>query len=236
MTEGARIIVCDDDPDLRETLVELVARQGYAVAEVADGAELRKLVPQFHPDLVLIDLNMPGEDGLSLIRWLRAEHSCAIVMLSAMGSLPDRVVGLEMGADDYLAKPVEPAELWARLKAVLRRTMLVPRVAAPVSRFVPLGRCLYDPANRRLMARDGDPVDLTPLESDLLDLLCAQARKVVSREQITGGRGDGPGGADDRSVDNRVARLRRKIEVDPGHPRVLRTIRGEGYMLLPGSD
>lgn len=236
MTEGARIIVCDDDADLRDTLIELVARQGHAVVGAADGAELRRIVPGFQPDLVLLDLNMPGEDGLSLIRWLRADCRCAIVMLTAMAGLPDRVVGLEMGADDYIAKPVEPAELRARLRAVLRRTMDMPLTEAPAMPLIPLGRCLYDPANRRLATRDGAPVGLTALEADMLELLYAHARKVVSREQFTAGQGAGPREANDRSVDNRIARLRRKIESDPGHPRILRTIRGEGYMLLPGGD
>lgn len=236
MTDGARIIVCDDDDDLRDTLAEIVARQGYTVAAAADGAALRWLVPDFRPDLVLLDLNMPGEDGLSLIRWLRADHRCAIVMLTAMAGLPDRVVGLEMGADDYIAKPVEPAELRARLRAVLRRTLSAPQATVPASQLVPLGRCFYNPATRRLVTRDGAPVDLTALEADLLGILIAHARKVVSRDQIRGHATSGPRDADDRSVDNRVARLRRKIESDPARPRVLRTIRGEGYMLLPSND
>ncbi len=236
MTDGARIIVCDDDDDLRDTLAEIVARQGFTVASAANGAALRRLVPDFRPDLVLLDLNMPGEDGLSLIRWLRAEHRCAIVMLTAMAGLPDRVVGLEMGADDYIAKPVEPAELRARLRAVLRRTMAAPQSTIPASPVVSLGRCRYDPATRRLVDRDGAPVDLTALEADLLDILLAHVRKVVSRDQIRGHAVSAPHDPDDRSVDNRVARLRRKIESDPARPRVLRTIRGEGYMLLPGGD
>jgi two-component system phosphate regulon response regulator OmpR len=107
--EKARIIVCEDDADMRETLVEFVAMQGYAVDQAMDGASLRRLVPKVRPDLVLLDLNMPGEDGLSLARWLKSDHHCAILMLTAMGSLPDKVVGLEMGADDYLPKPFELA-------------------------------------------------------------------------------------------------------------------------------
>jgi two-component system phosphate regulon response regulator OmpR len=153
-----------------------------------------------------------------------------------MAGLPDRVVGLEMGADDYLAKPVEPAELRARLRAVLRRTMAPPASSATSHQHIALGRCRYDPASRRLVTRDGTPVDLTALETDLLDILVASARKPVSRELIQRQMQSGRHDPDDRSVDNRVARLRRKIETDPAHPRVLRTIRGEGYMLLPGGD
>jgi DNA-binding response OmpR family regulator len=123
MTEKARIIVCDDEEPMREMLEELLTDEGYAVTTARDGAELRRLVPQVRPDLVVCDLKMPGEDGLSLTRWLRAESHSAVLMLTGMGSVLDRVVGLEMGADDYLPKPFEPAELRSRIKAILRRTM-----------------------------------------------------------------------------------------------------------------
>lgn len=123
MTEKARIIVCDDEEPMRDLLEELLTDEGYAVTTARDGAELRLLVPKIRPDLVVCDLKMPGEDGLSLTRWLRGESHAAVLMLTGMGSVLDRVVGMDIGADDYLPKPFEPADLRLRIKAILRRTM-----------------------------------------------------------------------------------------------------------------
>ncbi|SDJ35662.1 response regulator [Salipiger marinus] len=232
--EKARIIVCDDDPDMRETLVEFVAMQGYAVEQAIDGATLRRLVPKLRPDLVLLDLNMPGEDGLSLARWLKSDHHCAILMLTAMGSLSDKVVGLEMGADDYLPKPFELAELRARIRAVLRRTMSPVVVNGRPPERMRFGRCVFDLAERQLFDDAGKGLPLTAMEYDLLYVFATHPRRVLNRDQILELAHNRQWDPYDRSVDNRIARLRKKIEVDPAHPRVLRTVRGEGYMFEPG--
>jgi two-component system phosphate regulon response regulator OmpR len=236
MTERARIIVCDDDPDMRDTLVEFVRMQGYAVEAAGDGTALRRLVPKVKPDLVLLDLNMPGEDGLSLARWLKSDHHCAILMLTAMGSLPDRVVGLEMGADDYLAKPFELAELRARIRAVLRRTMNPAIVNGRPPARMRVGKCVFDIEERQLYDEDGRPVPLTAMEFDLLYVFVSRVKRVLNRDQILELAHNRSWDPFDRSVDNRIARLRKKIEPDPAHPRVLRTVRGEGYMLVPDGE
>lgn len=231
--EKARIIVCDDDPDMRETLVEFVTMQGYAVEQAADGAMLRRLVPRMRPDLVLLDLNMPGEDGLSLARWLKSDHHCAILMLTAMGTLPDRVVGLEMGADDYLPKPFELAELRARIRAVLRRTMNPVVVNGRPPDRMRFGKCVFDLTERQLFDDQGNGLALTAMEYDLLFVFATHPRRVLNRDQILELAHNRAWDPFDRSVDNRIARLRKKIEVDPAHPRVLRTVRGEGYLFEP---
>lgn len=159
MTEKARILVCDDEEPMREMLEELLTDEGYAVTTARDGAELRRLVPQIRPDLVICDLKMPGEDGLSLTRWLRSETHTAVLMLTDMGSVVDRVVGLEMGADDYLGKPFEPAELRSRIKAVLRRTMTPNLVAQgrPPAR-IRVGLCLVDLEQKSMVNEAGEKV------------------------------------------------------------------------------
>lgn len=234
MTAKGRIIVCDDDTDLRETLAEFITLQGYTVEMAQDGAALRRLVPKIKPDLVLLDLNMPGEDGLSLARWLKSDHHCAILMLTAMGTLPDRVVGLEMGADDYLAKPFELAELRARIRAVLRRTMSPVVVNGRPPDRMRFGKCVFDLTERQLFDDQGNGLPLTAMEFDLLYVFATHPRRVLNRDQILDLAHNRQWDPFDRSVDNRIARLRKKIEVDPAHPRVLRTVRGEGYLFEPG--
>lgn len=234
MTAKGRIIVCDDDTDLRETLAEFITLQGYTVEMAQDGAALRRLVPKIKPDLVLLDLNMPGEDGLSLARWLKSDHHCAILMLTAMGTLPDRVVGLEMGADDYLAKPFELAELRARIRAVLRRTMSAVVINGRPPDRMRFGKCVFDLTERQLFDDQGNGMPLTAMEYDLLYVFATHPRRVLNRDQILELAHNRQWDPFDRSVDNRIARLRKKIEVDPAHPRVLRTVRGEGYLFEPG--
>ena len=229
----ARIAVCDDDPDLRELLVDLLTRDGYEVAAAEDGASLRALVPRFRPDLVVCDLIMPGEDGLSLTRWLRGEGHAAVLMLTAMGSTTDRIVGLEMGADDYLAKPFEMAELRARVKAVLRRVM-APLLAQgrPAAR-VRVGQCILDTEMKVLFDAAGEKVALTAMEYDLLHTFVSHPRRPLNRDQLLELAHHRKWDPFDRSVDNRIARLRKKIEADPAKPQVIRTVHGEGYVFVP---
>ena len=233
MSFRARIIACDDDPDLRELLHDLLSGEGYQVELAEDGARLRQLVPEFRPDLVICDLRMPGEDGLSLTRWLRAEGHAAVLMLTAMGTTTDRVVGLEMGADDYLAKPFEPAELRARVKAVLRRTLSPDRAATAPAARIRVGRCVVDTEMKAMFDASGARVELTAMEYDLLHTLIVHARRPLSRDRLLELAHHKKWDPYDRSIDMRIARLRKKIEIDPAKPQVLRTMRGEGYMLVP---
>jgi two-component system phosphate regulon response regulator OmpR len=236
MPEKARIIVCDDEEPMRDLLEELLTDEGYTVTTAASGAALRLLVPQIRPDLVICDLKMPGEDGLSLTRWLRAESHAAVLMLTGMGSVLDRVVGLEMGADDYLSKPFEPAELRSRIKAVLRRTMAPVHSHGRPSGRVRIGRCVVDVEQKAMFDDSGEAVPVTSMEFDLLYTFLSNANRVLTRDQLLEMAHHQRWDPFDRSVDIRIARLRKKIEQDPAKPRVLRTVRGEGYMLVPDGD
>jgi len=236
MSERARIIVCDDDGEVRDMVEELLIGSGYAVEGAADGAELRQLVPRFRPDLVICDLNMPGEDGLSLTRWLRGEGHCAVLLLTAMGTTIDRVIGLEMGADDYLPKPFDPAELRSRVRAILRRTMAPTLVHGRPSPRLRVGRCVVDLDTKTMFDESGERVPLTAMEFDLLHTFITHARRVLNRDQLLELAHHRRWDPYDRSIDIRVARLRKKIELDPAYPRVLRTARGEGYMLVPDGE
>lgn len=233
MSARARIIVCDDDDLIRAMLEEFLADEGYDVAGAADGAALRLLVPKFRPDLVICDLKMPGEDGLSLTRWMHGEGHCAVLMLTAMGTLTDRVVGLEMGADDYLAKPFELPELRARVKAILRRSMSAQTAGGRPSARVRIGRCVLDTEMKALFDSGGERVALTAMEYDLLHTFVTHPRRPLNRDQLLELAHHKKWDPFDRSVDNRIARLRKKIEADPTKPTVLKTVHGEGYMFVP---
>ena len=236
MNTRARIVVCDDDVDVRDLLVDLLGKDGYDVAAAEDGIALRKLVPRFRPDIVICDLMMPGEDGLSLVRWLRGEGHAAVLMLTAMGSTTDRIVGLEMGADDYLAKPFEPGELRARLKAILRRTMSANLASGRPAARVKVGRCVVDTEMKAMFDESGERVELTAMEYDLLHTFITHARRPLTRDQLLEFAHHKKWDPFDRSIDMRIARLRKKIEFDPAKPSVLKTVRGEGYMLVPDGE
>lgn len=236
MNSRARIVVCDDDPDLRDLLVDLLTRDGYEIEAAEDGIALRRIVPRFRPDLVVCDLMMPGEDGLSLTRWLRGEGHAAVLMLTAMGATTDRIVGLEMGADDYLAKPFEPGELRARIKAVLRRTMSANLAGGRPAARVKVGRCVVDTEMKAMFNEAGERIELTAMEYDLLYTFITHARRPLNRDQLLELAHHKKWDPYDRSIDMRIARLRKKIEFDPTKPSVLKTVRGEGYMLVPNGE
>lgn len=229
------ILIVDDDREIRDLLSRFLARHGYRVSIAADGREMRKAFAAGAIDLVILDLMLPGDDGLTLCRELRADSAVPIVMLTAMGEEVDRIVGLEMGADDYIAKPFNPRELLARVRAVLRR------VGAPAgglagSRPVESARAVgfagwrLDLDNRDLTAPDGMLVPLSGGEFGLLAALVLHPRRVLSRDQLLDlARGRGAN-TFDRSVDVQISRLRRKIETDPREPALIKTVRGGGYM------
>lgn len=229
-----RILVVDDDPDLRALLAEYLGRNGLDVVAAADGKEMRQSIATASPDAIVLDLMLPGEDGLSLARELRTNSTVPILMLSARGEEIDRIVGLEVGADDYLAKPFSPRELLARLRALLRRSH-----AAPPSSHTPertdlrsFGPFTLDLAAHRLL-RLGHEVHLTGAEFDLLRVLVERPNRVLTRDELIDQLKGFERDPFDRSIDIRVTRLRRKIEDDPSTPHYIRTIRGEGYLFNP---
>lgn len=240
MAESTAIIVCDDERDLREAVAEYLARRGYHVRQAADTAALRRLLMEQSADLVVLDIAMPGEDGLSLARALRAESDIGIVMLTAAGDVVDRVVGLEVGADDYIAKPVDLRELLARLRAVLRRREATSPVIATPTNPVPrpdhrirMGQAWLDLEARRLTGADGQEIPLGPTEFALLRAFAERPGRVLTRDMLLGlahSRGDEHF---DRSIDVRIARIRRKLEAVPERPAVIRTVRGAGYVFDP---
>jgi DNA-binding response OmpR family regulator len=232
MSPRATLLVVDDEPDVREVLEEYFVAHGYAVLGAENAASARTLAAQHAIDLALVDIHMPGEDGLSLARHLRERYAnIAIVMLTSAATVVDRIVGLEMGADDYVPKPFDPRELAARVKSVLRRTASVARAEIGASR-VRIGRCVLDLAAHRLVDDNGAEVAMSSLEFDLLKALAEHPNRPLSRERILNlnKRDWDPF---DRSVDLRIMRLRKKVEPDPEHPRYIRTVRNEGYIFVP---
>ncbi len=232
MTSDCHIVVCDDEADVRETFREYLALQGYRVTAVEGGGALRRLLETEAVDLVVLDLNMPGEDGLSLARFLRERHALGLLMVTASGEVIDRIVGLEMGADDYLAKPVDLRELLARVKAVLRRTRgrTVASSDGDGSAEVHFGSCRLNLESRKLHNRDGQEIAITAMEFDLLKVFAERPNRVLTRDQLLDLAHNKEREAFDRSIDIRIARLRRKIEPDPGKPSIIRTVRGAGYL------
>lgn len=231
MTEpGARLLVVDDEPELRALLTRYLSQQGYRVEAVADGAAMQRQLKRQPADLIILDLMLPGEDGLSLARQLRQKGDQAIIMLSARGEELDRIVGLEVGADDYLAKPFNPRELLARIRAVLRRHQARPPTQRePVIRFGPFELDLH----RHKLSRDRVEIPLTAGEFALLRIFAEHPNSVLSRDRLltlTKGYERAPF---DRSIDVRVNRLRRKIETDAAQPHYLRTVWGAGYLFSP---
>jgi two-component system phosphate regulon response regulator OmpR len=235
---ATRILVVDDDPAIRHMLAEYLGQHGYEVALAASGAAMRAELERATPAVVLLDIGLPGEDGLTLARYLRERHSVGIIMVTGAADVVDRVAGLEVGADDYIAKPFDPRELKARLKSVMRRMELArttrPEPEAPVSgSFVPVGACKLDLAAHRLLDAADREVPLTSMEFDLLRVFTEHPNQVLSRDQLLGYTRNRDWQPFDRSIDIRIARLRRKVEPDPEHPRLIKTIRNAGYMYMP---
>ena len=218
------LLVVDDDDRIRDLLKQFLTRSAFRVTTAPDAAAARRLLSMLDFDLVVLDVMMPGEDGLSLTRWMTAERPTPTLMLTARGLADDRIAGLSAGADVYLSKPFEPQELLLRIEAILRRTG--PRIAAP--QRVVMGQHAFDLERGELLSAQGGLVRLTEGEAKLLRRLAATPHTAVDRLDLalddeTAGRG----------VDVQVTRLRRKIEADPRNPRYLQTVRGVGYMLAP---
>ena len=233
MNESAHIVVVDDDVDVRETVAEYLRRNGFAVTEADGGAALREVMASRPIDLALLDINMPGDDGLTLAREIRGSGPAGIIMLTANNDDLDKIVGLEVGADDYITKPFNPRELLARVKAVLRRARSGDGQTATLGREVQMGKCRLNLDERKLYEADGAEVPLTTMEFDLLRTFAENPRRVLSRDQLLDLAHSKEMEPFDRSIDTRITRIRRKIEPDPAKPDCLRTVRGVGYVYNP---
>ncbi|MCF8480629.1 MAG: response regulator transcription factor [Rhodospirillum sp.] len=231
--EPPHILVVDDDTRILALLKRYLMDRGFLVTTAEDAGEARRHLSALEFDILVVDVMMPGESGVELTRGLRETSEVPILMLTAMDQAEDRILGLESGADDYLAKPFDPRELVLRLNGILRRTRRDPVVeVSPAGGEGPLslGACVFDP-QRQELTRDGAPVHLTTAEQALLATLAARVGEAISREELadlTGAEGNA------RAIDVQVTRLRKKIEDDPRMPRHLQTVRGKGYLLRPG--
>jgi two-component system phosphate regulon response regulator OmpR len=225
------LLVVDDDDRIRELLKEYLARSGFRVTGASDAASASRLIDTLDFDLMVLDVMMPGEDGIALTRDLRRQMTTPILLLTAKGETGNRIEGLEAGADDYLVKPFEPKELLLRINAILRRVPQV-RAAEAGPKVLHLGAVRYD-VDRGELWNGTEIVRLTATEAALMRIFAAQAGAPVSRERLVGDLGRDEIQAQERAVDVQITRLRRKIEADPKQPRYLQTVRGAGYMLAP---
>jgi two-component system, OmpR family, response regulator ResD len=223
-----QVLVVDDEPTIREVVIRYLERDGFATLEAADGDRARELVERESPDLVVLDLMLPGTDGLELCRWIRSRSSLPVIMLTARGEESDRIVGLELGADDYVTKPFSPRELAARVRTVLRRAELD---------LVTDERLTFDglviDSSSREVTRGGEPLRLTAREFDLLWFMASHPRRVFAREQLMRRVWGYSAAVDTGTVTVHMRRLREKIEEDPSRPRHLETVWGVGYRFSP---
>ncbi len=227
----ARLLIVDDESSLREPLAEYLSRQGFAVAQAASAADARSQLRGEVPDLVLLDIMMPGEDGLSLCRHLIESRQIPTIFLTAKGEATDRIVGLEIGADDYVVKPFEPRELVARIRSVLRRASRGGGAAAVDNEVLEFEGWTLDPLKRRLTDADGSVVAISSAEFRLLMAFLEHPRQVLDRDRLLDMVQGREAHLFDRAVDNQVSRLRRKLEVDSRNPQLIQTVWGGGYML-----
>ncbi|MFQ1608974.1 response regulator [Aeromonas veronii] len=232
MNQGnTHILVVDDHSEIRDLLKRFLEQHGLRVSCARDGKEMKRLLEEREFDLLVLDLMMPGEDGLTLCRELRVKSNLPIIMLTAMGEETDRIIGLEMGADDYLAKPFNPRELLARIKAVMRRTQADTQpTAETLTRDLRFDRWLLDVNRRELVDEDGVGLSLSTAEFDLLKVFLERPQRVLSRDQLLDLARGREAVAFDRAIDTLVSRLRRKLERDPKNPELIKTIWGGGYM------
>ena len=231
MTKTPHILIVDDHREIRELVSRALAKEGFRVSLAADGKAMRKVLADAQIDLILLDLMLPGESGLALCRDVRSTSNTPIIMVTAKGEEIDRVIGLELGADDYLAKPFGIRELLARIHAVLRRTQREPGVAphdASAKRYR-FDRWILSPHARELLRDDGVTVALSTGEFDLLMVMVERPQRVLSREMLLDLARGRAANAFDRSIDTQVSRLRKKLEVDPGDPKIIQTVWGGGY-------
>ena len=235
MTPSPHILVVDDHREIRDLVSRALTKDGFRVSTAADGRAMRKALADSRIDLILLDLMLPGEDGLSLCRAVRADSNIPIIMLTAKGEEVDRVIGLEMGADDYLPKPFGSRELIARIRAVLRRSGDKEPAASADQRpkRYRFDRWQLDTGARELLGDDGVAVPLSTGEYDLLIVLVERPQRVLNRDQLLDLARGRAANALDRSIDTQVSRLRKKLERDPNDPKLIKTVWGGGYMFTP---
>jgi DNA-binding response OmpR family regulator len=235
------VLVVDDDPTVRELLEDYLSANHYRVFTAANGVEARAILADKVPHIVILDIGLPGEDGLSLARFIREQYDIAIVIISGAGDTVDRIVGLEVGADDYVGKPFDLRELRARLKSVLRRyqrdpaTPPVAEAAPPAHQRIAFGASWLDLDSHQLFDQAGKEIPITGAEFDLLKVFAERPNRPLSRDQLMTLTRNRDWDPFDRSIDIRITRLRRKIETDPDHPRTIKTMRGVGYMFVADS-
>lgn len=237
--EPVHVLVVDDEVEIRDMVGDYLARNGFAVSTAAGGTEMRAVLSVRPVNIVILDLKMPGEDGLALARYLRQAGGFGIIMLTASSETIDRVVGLELGADDYMSKPFDPRELLARVRSLVRRLVPANRPDKPqaqLGREIRFGRCTLNLDAQRLYSLSGEEIPLTAMEFDLMKAFAERPNRVLSRDALLSLAHNRDAEAFDRSIDIRVMRLRKKVEVDPEKPRVLKTVRGAGYVFVPGGQ
>ena len=236
-TTAVTVLVVDDDPTVRELLDDYLTDNGYRVLGAGNGPQARAILEEQAPHLVILDVGLPGEDGLSLARFIREQYDIGILMVSGAGETVDRIIGLEVGADDYVAKPFDLRELRARLKSVLRRYQRdpspPPAAVSGDSRRVRFGAALLDLDSHQLFDPDGHEIAITGAEFELLRIFAERPNRPLSRDQLMTLTRNREWDPFDRSIDIRIARLRKKVEADPDHPTSIKTMRGVGYMFVP---
>ena len=237
MSDNGHILVVDDQREIRDLVQEYLTGEGFRVSTAHDGAGMRRVLSQSPADLVILDLMLPGEDGLTLARWLRSQSGIGIIMLTGRGETVDRIIGLEMGADDYLPKPFNLRELLARVKSVLRRVHGLtgdgPQLTRSRARFAGWN---FDMSSRELRSPAGQEVRLTTGEFDLLAAFVNHANQVLSRDRLLDLARSREAGPFDRTIDVQVGRLRRKLEDDRRNPSLIKTVRGSGYIFTPAVE
>ncbi|WP_332671038.1 response regulator transcription factor [Aromatoleum sp.] len=224
-----QILVLEDEPDIAKLICSALAGYGFRADHVATGRELLARARQSPPDLVIVDLGLPDMDGMQVVRELQDGSPCAVLILTGRNDVTDRVLGLELGADDYIVKPFEPRELVARVRSILRRYLRAPapEADAPERNVAVFGNWRFDSARHALIGADGGEVGLSAAEAVLLLALLRRPNKILSREQLLGERDVDPF---DRSIDVRISRLRRKLDDDPYNPKLIKTVYGAGYL------
>lgn len=240
MAADVNVLVVDDDLDIRELLTDYLEDNGFVVTTAVDADSMRQCIEQVVPDVVLMDVGLPGEDGLSLTRYLRERLDIAVIVISGAGDTVDRIVGLEVGADDYIAKPFDPRELRARIKSVVRRYQRNHSEETPQpdtnsidDKIVNLGTTRLNLQTRQLLNKHDEEIPLTAMEFDLLKTFIERPNRPMTRDQLLNITQNRDWDPYDRSIDIRITRLRRKIESDANKPQILRTVRGVGYMFVP---
>ena len=239
MSDHTHVLVVDDDPDVRELLNDYLSEHGYSVEQAEDGKTARQQLAKQVPNVVLLDIGLPGEDGLSIARYLREHYDIGIIIVSGAGETVDRIVGLEIGADDYVSKPFDPRELRARLKNVARRYQrpvasenLNPSAVRDDKSRIRFGPCTLDLISYQLLDQDGREIPITNMEFDLLKVFAERPNRPLTRDQLLNLTQNRDWDPYDRSIDIRITRLRKKIEPDPEKPQVIKTVRGIGYMFV----